>query len=533
MMMRLLRLVLSMACLAVVADCHGAGVNPTPAPIDAPDPAPPGAAELRRDLMVLASDSFRGREAGTADERRAAGFLAARAAALGLSPAGDSGYIQRVPLVRTSLGAGTRFTVRPTQGPVRSIEELRPLMELGPGLPPIRRQADGALVFVGYGLERGSRGDDLAHVPIAGHVVVVVNGAPTSADAAQRAELESPAAIAVRLQRILPLHPAAVILLLTGASADVYEAGGRALRHGTVRLAVPSADTNGTLDVAARPVSDAATTPMILLGLPARGSPLLPAHWPHDARPQLLHAGRFTGTVELQRTPVVSYNVVASIPGRDTARRGTWVALSAHYDHLGILPAVNGDSVAHGADDDGSGCVALLAVARAMMQSARTARSMLFIWHTGEEQGLLGSEYFTSHPTIPIDSMVAFIDADMVGRNAPESLYVVGPNTAPQGRSRVLGVLVDSVNATLPAPFAFNRDWDVPTDPQRIYYRADTYPYGERGVPVVLLTSGPHADYHQVTDVASRIDYAKLTHVARFLFALTDALSNRAAAPRP
>jgi len=497
----------------------------------------PGAAELRRDLMVLASDSFRGREAGTADERRAAEFLAARAAALGLTPAGDSGFVQRVPLVRTALGSGTRFTVHPAGREAHTVGALRPLMELGADFPPVRRHVDGALVFAGYGLERPGHGDDLARVPIAGHVVVVVNGAPSGADAVRRAELESPAAIAVRLQRILPLHPAGVIIMLAGASADVYEATGRSLARGSLSSAGPeggpdAALTSGRWASQVHSSADSAqTTPMILLALPTRGSALLPTHWPRDDRPQVLHGARFTGTVDVVLTPVQSYNVVASIPGRDTGRRGTWVALGAHYDHLGIQPPVRGDSVAHGADDDGSGCVALLAVARTLMQGPRPARSVLFIWHTGEEKGLLGSDYFASHPTVPIDSMIAFVDADMIGRNAPDSLYVVGPGTAPGGRSRGLGAVVDSVNAASPAPFTFDRVWDVPTDPLRIYYRADSYPYGEAGVPVVLFTSGPHADYHQVTDVPSRVDYTKLARVARLMFALTDALANRNTRP--
>src|SRR5581483_186593 len=117
---------------------------------------------------------------------------------------------------------------------------LRALLELGPDFPPMRRHAEGSLVFAGYGLERPGHGDDLAKVPIAGRVVVLINGAPSSADAAQRAKLESPAAIALRLQRILPRHPAAVVILLTGSSGDVYDAAARSARDGTLDLSLPT-----------------------------------------------------------------------------------------------------------------------------------------------------------------------------------------------------------------------------------------------------------------------------------------------------
>src|SRR5579862_3606546 len=292
--------------LALTVAC-GPPATVAPPSLDAPDPVPPGAVELRRDLLVLASDSFRGRETGTPDERRAAEFLASRAAATGLSPAGDSGYIQRIPLTRTTVGSGTRFILRDSHGETHTLTGLRPLLELGPDLPPMRRHAEGAIVFAGFGLERPGNGDDLAHVPIAGRVVVVVNGAPSTSDATRRAALESPASIAVRLQRILPLHPAAVIMLLTGASADVYESAAGSLARGALRAADA---TDGQRIAASGPASE---TPLVVLGLPTRGSPLLPPHWPRDDRPQPLHVQRLTATVDVEERVIESYNVVATI----------------------------------------------------------------------------------------------------------------------------------------------------------------------------------------------------------------------------
>ncbi len=460
---------------------------------------------------------------------------------------GDSGYLQRVPLVRLTLGANTRFGVHPASGPAESVLGLRPLIDVGPDMTAPRTTADGPMVFAGYGVPRPGGGDDLARVPVEGRVVVVVNGAPSGADAGLRAELESPAAIGVRLQRILPLHPAAVIVLLTGSSADYYASLGRVLAHGTlvspadtspgraaVALQLPAAQqppnpSPGTPAVAA---DFRRVTPMLLVGIPLRGSPLLPARWPRDDRPQILHDRRFTGSVEVTRTPVEGYNVLAGVPGHDPAVGGSWVAFGAHLDHLGILPVTSGDSVAHGADDDGSGTVALLAVARAMEQGPPPRRSVLFIWHTAEAEGLLGSEYFTAHPTVPLDSLVALINVDMVGRNAPESLFVVGPRAAPHAQSEAVGRVVDSVNASLPVPFHFDRDWDTAAGAEGIYQRNDSYLYAERGVPIVFFTSGLHADYHRVTDNASRIDYQKLAHVGQLLLRLGESLANLEVRPR-
>jgi len=175
--------------------------------------------------------------------------------------------------------------------------------------------------------------------------------------------------------------------------------------------------------------------------------------------------------------------------------------------------------------------VALLSIARAIAQHP-SRRSTLFIWHAAEEKGLLGSAFFTSRPTVPLDSIVAQINADMIGRNAPDSLYIVGPAAAPNGQSAALGAVIDSVNASLPRPFLWNREWDSPTHPEQIYYRSDHYNYARRGIPIVFLTSGLHEDYHEVSDSPDKIDYDKLARVADLLYRSTLAVANSATSVR-
>jgi Zn-dependent M28 family amino/carboxypeptidase len=272
---------------------------------------------------------------------------------------------------------------------------------------------------------------------------------------------------------------------------------------------------------------------MVLVGLPHAGSPLLPAGWPNDDRAQPLRGRRFSAQAEVRFEPVIGYNVVAVVRGRDPALAGTYVAFGAHLDHIGIQPPVNGDSIANGADDDGSGSMSILEIARTWARApVKPRRTALFVWHTGEEKGLLGSEWFTSHPTVPLDSIVAQLNADMIGRNAPDSLYLVGPRAAPRGQSSVLGAIVDSVNASLPRPFLINREWDSPTHPEQIYYRSDHYNYARRGVPIVFFTTGLHVDYHRVTDEPAKIDYDKLARVDRLLYEVGRAVADRPTRPR-
>lgn len=529
-------------CVVGLAAC-AAPAPGSPAPTPAPPAAAPAAATranisdatLRAELTAFAADSFRGRETGTADVDRAARFLVDRLRAMGAEPAGDSGYFHRVPLVREYLGPGTSFTVaeggRPSTLAVG--RDVVPILSPGEGMYT-KHRAEGDLVFAGYGMTTPTR-DDLAGLDLRDKIVVVVNSAPPAADSATRRQLESQDGIALRLQRILPQRPAGVVVLMTGQGESFYrQLAPEILR--TVSAAMP-----------APPTDDAQRQfPMLLLGLARPGSPLLPPGWPSDDRARVLTGRRFGGRVEVVRDPFTAYNVVAVVRGSDPALSRTYVALGAHYDHIGIQPAVGGDSIANGADDDGSGSVALLEIARSLTRaSQRPLRSMLFVWHTGEEKGLLGSAYFTGHPTVPLDSVVAQINADMIGRNgaatadAPtprtggeNTLFIVGPSAAPNSQSRVLGQVVDSVNALQATPFTFNREWDSPTHPERIYFRSDHYSYAKKGIPIVFLTTGLHEDYHKVSDEPSKIAYAKLARVAGLMHDIAVALGNRRTRPR-
>ena len=516
------------AAAAAAACSRGAppSAAPTPAPVAAPETPGPNAAELRRDLFAFADDSMRGRETGTPDARRAAVFIADRLASLGLEPAGDSMYFQRVPLVSERLGPGTRFVVVAGKDStrLRLSDDVAPLVNLGPGAPEPKHAAAGEMVFAGYGVYAPAlRRDDLtplSKMDLRGKVVVVVQGAPANADSAQRAALESQAELSARLGRLVPMRPAAVIVLMSGKAADFYaQAAPELLRSVSAArggLAATDAD---------RPL------PMFVLGLARAGSPLLPPGWPANDTVQSLPGRRFEGNIDLRREPFTAYNVVATVRGTDARMARTYVAFGAHYDHIGIQTPVNGDSIANGADDDGSGSMTMLALARAV-RAHPPRRSVLFVWHVGEEKGLLGSSYFVEHPTVPIDSIVAQLNADMIGRNAPDLLYIVGPHAAPNDQSKVLGAIVDSVNATEARPFAIDRTWDDPNHPEHIYQRSDHFNYARKGIPIIFFTTGLHDDYHKVSDEPSKIDYEKMARVGQLMLDVGMAVGDRVSRPR-
>ncbi len=512
--------------LAGIGCASAARTSPTtPVAAEAPPVGQVTAEELRRDLYAFADDSMRGRETGTEDATRAMRFLVERLTKLGLEPAGDSGFAQRVPMQKEVFGPETKIQVE-QDGRVRLVtvgREIVPLLNLGPGVPPTKRVAEGDLVFVGYGLTQNNpKRDDFAGLNLTGKVVVVVNGAPAGTDSARREQLEAQGAISDRIGQILPHRPAAIIVLLTGKGTELFEQSAPQLERAVaLRTNAPEVPESERV------------IPMIMLGVPVVGSPLLPTGWPTDDKPQVLTGRKFTAHVEQVKTPITGYNVAAVVRGSDPSLRNTYVAYGAHYDHVGILNAVGGDSIANGADDDGSGSMSLLAIARVMQQApVKPRRSVLFVWHIGEEKGLLGSSWFTDHPTVPIDSIVAQLNADMIGRNADTLLYVVGPLAAPNNQSKRLGAILDSVNAAFPTPFKLNREWDSATHPEHIYERSDHFNYARKGIPIVFVTTGLHDDYHKVSDEARKIDFAKLARVTRLMAEMGRAVANSPKRPR-
>jgi Zn-dependent M28 family amino/carboxypeptidase len=206
-------------------------------------------------------------------------------------------------------------------------------------------------------------------------------------------------------------------------------------------------------------------------------------------------------------------------------------ALRVNVDSMHRLRPARRDSINNGADDDGSGTVTVLELAEAFAKAkVKPKRSILFVWHTGEEKGLLGSRHFTDNPTVPRDSIVAQINIDMVGRGAATDLgagsdrylMLVGSRRL----STELGDLVETVNKSEPMPFSLDYTYDANGHPENIYCRSDHYNYARYGIPVVFLTTGLHGDYHQVTDEPQYIDYPHMARVGGLVFDLVNRVAD-------
>jgi len=259
-------------------------------------------------------------------------------------------------------------------------------------------------------------------------------------------------------------------------------------------------------------------------------------------------------------------NVVGIIPGTDPRLRDTYVMFGAHYDHVGYQqttpgaggrgagagagpgaqgagaapPAAGGcvgqsrntpapgDIINNGADDDGSGTVSIMAIAKAFATGPKPKRSLLFVWHAGEEAGLLGSRYNADYPVVPLDKVSAQLNIDMVGRNRCDdpkesnTVYVVGSDRI----STELHNLNEESNGSLEKPMKLDYEMNDPADPESIYTRSDHYSYASKGIPIIFYTTGLHRDYHYVTDEVSRIEFPKMAHIAQLVYSTGMKIAN-------
>jgi len=205
-------------------------------------------------------------------------------------------------------------------------------------------------------------------------------------------------------------------------------------------------------------------------------------------------------------------NIVAVLRGSDPVLREEYVLLTAHFDHVGVGRPVDGDSIYNGADDNASGTAALLEVARALSLLPRPpARSIVFLHVSGEEHGLLGSRWYSDNPTVAIDRVVANINVDMISRNSPDSIVVIGKNYS------TLGEIVDRVGARHHDEVGLTVSDDL-WPQERFFYRSDHFSFARLEIPALFFFSGVHEDYHRPSDTADRVDPEKAARVAKLIF---------------
>ena len=513
-------------------------------------------ADLATRLYIFADDSMQGRLLATAGNVKGAEYIANELKSMGLTPAGDNGtYFQSVNVIDRALDESTRLSAGATSFTPWTDYIVR---DQGAGA----RSMDGAQVI--YGGTWGDSASLIDAAAAAGKVVVLnVN---------QRGTTQGIPGAVARLAVTIRFSQAAGIAV---AGLDLLPAQmQQALRQPFQSLKAEGA---------------APSLPTFMYITKRAASALLGASV--DSVKTGAVGVTVTATPRFKESPVEypARNVVAMIPGSDPKLRHEFVAIGAHNDHIGwstrpvahdsiyvvnhlfrtggaddppvrldsikqaqvnalladIRRRSNGasarpDSIYNGADDDGSGSVSALEIAQYFAaQKVKPKRSLLFVWHVGEEAGLYGSQWYTDHPTVPRDSIVAQLNMDMVGRGAvadntgitkegsryhgnPDYVQLVGSRRL----STELGDLAESVNRAEKRPMSFDYAMDANGHPSNIYCRSDHYEYARYGIPIVFFTTGGHADYHQVTDEPQYIDYDRMARVAQYVADLATRVGN-------
>ena len=449
-------------------------------------------ADLKRDLYNLASDDMRGREAGTIDEIRASVRVADEMEKIGLRPSGDMGsWFQWWNMRRTRISS-TSSSVQLNGRALSLWTEVTPTTNtLG--------DVAGPTLFVNDWRD--------TTIVVRGRIVVTMLVPPDPATI--RTTTNTPDYNYTRAA----LTPLAAALTRRGAVAVIVIADSAAERA-----------FDGVAKVQSRGAYDVVGGVPRFVRLPAPGA--APAILPGTPVPILfVHRGALAtlrtdgNTVDIrlrgESFEYPSANVIGVIRGTDPKLRDEYVLFSSHQDHDGVRYTVDGDSIWNGADDNGTTSVALLAIARAWKQHP-SRRSALFIFHGAEERGLLGSRYHVAHPVVPLASIVAVLNGDMLGRNSPDSAALLGSQPPHRNSAALVQMAIDANRLT--SRFAIDSLWDRPSHPEGWYFRSDHVPYAERSVPALFFSSNLHQDYHTPRDEPKTIDYAKLTRIAKWMY---------------
>ena len=470
--------------------------------------------DLRRHLAVLAADDMEGRETGEAGQKRAAAYLSEQLRKLGLPPIGEEGgYFQTI-----------KFSRQQWQDIALEVDgEVLPHLKdyySAPGDNSSRELlAIDELIFLGYGIaDEGYT--DYGVAEVRGKDILIFAGEPRKkggrfllSNSKEASGWSTDVSRKLKLAREQGVRT--VFIIDPDFKVNVQGARRESL-DGRLRMA----DQTEAERDAANSVYLTTELARTLLGkrykkvLRARSRAVKSGRLKPVSLPVALSLTQVKSVTEL-----IGENVLGYVEGTDPELHEELLVVSAHYDHLGK----RGDATFNGADDNGSGTTTILEVAEAFVQAKRAGlgprRSVLFLWVSGEEMGLLGSEYYANHPVFPLENTIADINVDMVGRVDPKHagnpyyIYVIGSDRL----SSELHAINEAVNqdfTRLELDYTYNEE----DDPNRYYYRSDHYNFARNGIPSIFIFNGSHADYHRDTDTIEKINFEKMMRIGQLVF---------------
>ncbi|MEG3164488.1 M28 family metallopeptidase [Sphingomonas sp. PB2P19] len=439
---------------------------------------PADQAAMKAHVLFLASDAMKGREAGSPEFDIAAQYVAAQFFAAGLKPGGDAdGYLQRVPLVSYKATDQGNFVLTGPAG-------ATPLVfgtDYVPAANPAKAETSvsAPIVFVGYGIDAAQYSQtDYAGVDVRGKIVAFFSGAPARLGGEERAFFGSAGTKA----RAAAAHGAiATITLENPATAKTRPFARMVDAYARPRMTCAKPDGTGNAD----PIPSLGTVSQ------AGAAKLFGTAWAKVAKAAASDSATFksaalpgtlTAATHTSFTPAASSNVIGLIPGSDPVLRKQVVVLSAHLDHIGVTAPVKGDAINNGALDNAIGIASLIEEAKRFTASGQAPkRTIMFLAVTGEEKGLVGSDYFSNHPTVPLADIAADVNLDMpILTYKFEDMIVFGAE-----RSSLGPVVRDAIAAL---GVSLSPD---PSPEEGIFVRSDHFRFVQKGIPSVFLWPGP------------------------------------------
>jgi len=475
--------------------------------------------DLREHLYIVASDSFGGRNTGSKELEMAANYLVKEYKSNQLEGIVDGGYQQYFPVLES----------RWDQPSIDINGQTFNFMEDFYGFPRMNQSMEekiSEVTFVGYGIE-SEKYNDYKKEEVEGKALLILAGEPMSADSTyfvtgttDKSRFTSNFSASMRTkQEIAAQKGASLVLMVDDNFASNSRRYGAYMKMPSMMLPDNAPDIQANFIFISPKMANALLSNKDLEKLKAK------INKKGKSKPFTIKADISLGLVK-NNEEIQTSNVLAFIEGSDL--KDEVIVITSHYDHVGTTDG----QVYNGADDDGSGTVAVLEIAEAFAQAKAEGkgprRSLLFMNVSGEEKGLLGSEYYTSNPVIPLENTVANLNIDMIGRTDNEHnkddqyVYVIGSNRL----STELHQINEEANATY-TNLILDYKYNAFDDPNRFYYRSDHYNFAKHQIPIIFYFNGVHEDYHQPGDTPDKINYELLEKRARLVFYTAWQLANQ------
>jgi hypothetical protein len=486
-------------------------------------------AELRDHIYFLASDELAGRKTGERGYEIAAQYGAAQFRAAGLEPIiksadGKKAFPQEVPLVKREIKEIISITVKADGKETTFPHDVFRIAALNPS--SVNAEIKD-IVFAGFGINEPEHGwDDLKDLDIGGKTVIVLNGAPVrDGKPVLPEDLHKQYSSIAGLQRkLIRLFERKVSALIIVADKQINALWGM-LENNLGKMSFANKQSETTLPRGLVIPSIIAVKPEVAAEI-FSGMPYDPTGTTGENQLQGYQTFSLEGVtlridVDLDEVPVMTWNVVALVPGTDAELSNQYITLGAHLDHEGM----RGNKVLNGADDNASGSAAVLEIAEAVaMKPLR--RPVIFVLYAAEEEGLLGSYHFAQNLPVPLQQVMVNINLDMIGRvdlndEKLRPIYTIGSAKICPELKEILKSVNDKSYA-LPLDFSLDEN-----DPQMWFLRSDHVHFHQNGVPCVFFTNTEHADYHQPTDDAEKIQYEPMQKISQLIYDLIAELGNR------